>query len=164
MLGWQHPFKVHKVCIILCATCPTCHYLKGQSNTIFDPHLFHHSNLPGQFNFFFSKDFAELFKFFRVSYCAESISPQYHSACAESISPHYHTVQTAQSQSPGTIIPRQVMELFWVYLKEQSYNFSTGFFLLHNLSLRYHSACSHSWLQRFLNTFAEAFNPNPPGP
>ena len=61
--------------------------LKGQSNKIFDPHFFHHSNLPGpltnrlkyfRFWFCFRRDIPIFLNFRWVSYPGESISPGYH--------------------------------------------------------------------------------------
>ena len=69
-------------------------FLKVQSHEIFYPHFFHHSNLPGSLTnglkyFRFWLRFRRVIRIFRgiilcrvnlpaVSYCKESISPQYH--------------------------------------------------------------------------------------
>ena len=68
-------------------------YLKGQSNEIFHPHFFQHSNLTGPltngFKYFrFWLRFRRIFRFFlnlpAVSYCAESVSLQYYTVGSHS--------------------------------------------------------------------------------
>ena len=105
--------------------------LKGHSNEIFDLQFFHHSNQPGsltnglnyfRFWFGFRWDIRIFLNLHAVSYCAESISPQYVWHWAESISTQYDTARTAES-----------CDISVSYLKWQSNEIFDLFF--HNSSL-----------------------------
>ena len=95
-------------------------YLKGLSNEIFCLRFF--SSFKPFFDFY--KDFAELFEFFWVSYCAESVSPQYDTALSQSPRPRRLNVQRSSlslySQPRLLHSDSASTSSLWVHIKPHS--------------------------------------------